>query len=159
MNKDVLIKIGEAVCVILLAVFIVFISSTDDICDKTVKQVVKPVVKVYDTEGLISIGKKQLKKQLKLDADSFDGYYYYASESVMDVREVLIIKLKDMADADTVLSVLESRVAEKTTLFDGYAPEASALLKSHVLVSESGFIYYAVGEDASEGLEAFKSSL
>lgn len=159
MNKDVLIKIGEIVCVVLLAVFIAFISSADDISDKTAKQVAVPVVKSYDTEGLVAVGEKQLKKQLKLDADNFDGYYYFASESVMDVREVLVIKLKDVADADSVISVLEARVSEKTALFEDYAPEESALLKSHILVSEGGFIYYAVGEDAQEGFEAFKSSL
>ena len=159
MNRDLLIKIGEIVCVVLLAVFIMFISTSDDISDKTAKQVATEVIKVYDTEGLVSVEKKQLKKQLKLDANNFDGYYYYASESIMDVREVLIIKLKDMSDADEVLSLLESRISEKTTLFEDYAPEESALLKNHILISEGGFIYYAVGEDADEGSEAFKSSL
>jgi hypothetical protein len=159
LNRDLLIKIGEIACVVLLAVFIMFISSSDDISDKTAKQVTTAVVKVYDTEGLVSVGKKQIKKQLKLDSNNFDGCYYYASESIMDVREVLVIKLKDVSDADAVLSVLESRVSEKTALFEDYAPEESALLKSHVLISEGGFIYYAVGENADEGLDAFKSSL
>lgn len=159
MNKDILIKIGEALCVVFLALFIVFITSGDEVSNKTAKQVAVPVVKVYDTEGLVAIDKKQLKKQLKLSADDFDGYYYFASESIMDVREVLVIKLKDVADADRVISVLQSRVSEKTTLFEDYAPEESALLKNHILVSEGGFVYYAVGEDADEGLEAFKSSL
>ena len=159
MNKDILIKIGEALCVVFLAVFIIFITSGDDISDKTAKQVAVPVVKAYDTEGLVAVGKKQFKKQLKLSADDFDGYYYFASESIMDVREVLVIKLKDVADADRVVSALQSRVSEKTTLFEDYAPKESALLKNHILVSEAGFVYYAVGEDADEGFEAFKSSL
>lgn len=159
MKKDYLLKAGEICCVILLALFIVFISKTDSISDKTVKQVEKSVIKVSDVKNLQKIDKKQFKKQLKLDPDSFDGYCYYASDSVMDVREVIIIKLKDTAQTEQVEAALSSRVKEKNTLFENYAPKESDLLKNHVLVSKSGFVYFAVGKTAAKGLEAFKSSL
>ncbi len=157
--KNFLLKSGEILCVVLLAVFIMFICSSDDVSDKTAKQVAVPVVQAFDTSELTFINKKQLKKQLKLDADNFDGYYYFASQDIMDVREVLVIKLKDVSDAQDVMSIISSRLDEKDALFEDYAPEQSALLKSHILTSESGFIYYAVGENAAEGLKAFKSSL
>lgn len=159
MKKNYLFRIGEVCCVLLLAVFIFFITASDSISDKTVKQVEKPVVKVSDVKNLQKIDKKQFKKQLKLDPDSFDGYCYYASDSVMDVREVIIIKLKDTAQAQQVEAALSSRVKEKHTLFENYAPKESDLLKNHILESKSGFVYFAVGETAQEGLEAFKSSL
>ena len=159
MKKEFLIRAGEVLCVLLLGLFIFFITGNDSISDKTVKQVEKDVVKVFDVKKLQEIDKKQFKKQLKLDPDSFDGYCYYASDSVMDVREVLIIKLKDTAQAEDVMAALSSRVTQKNTLFENYAPKESDLLKNHVLVSKSGFVYFAVGKNAAKALEAFKSSL
>ena len=50
---------------------------------------------------------------------------------------------------------IETRVKDKQILFEGYAPEQSALLKNYQLKSVNGFIFYAVGSDNTDALMAF----
>ena len=52
---------------------------------------------------------------------------------------------------------IESRVKDKQVLFEGYAPEQSALLKKYDLTYKNGFIFYAVGADSTDARIIFNS--
>ena len=71
----------------------------------------------------------------------------------------LIIKLKENAKADDITEKIEKRVKEKQILFEGYAPEQSAVLKNYDLSYSNGFIFYCVSEDSTDALIHFLASL
>ena len=71
----------------------------------------------------------------------------------------MIIKLKEGYKADDTLEKIENRVKDKQVLFEGYAPEQSALLKNYVLTYKNGFIFYAVGDGATDALSTFISTI
>ena len=77
----------------------------------------------------------------------------------MDVRELLVIRLKDEAQAEPLVEVIKKRIEDKITLFNGYAPEEEALLGSYVLESSRGFVMFAVCANADKVLEEFKGAL
>lgn len=153
--KQFFIRFCEALFVVLLGVFIVFVSAQDKMSDAPLSDVEKNIVAVCNKEGLLKEDGLKLKKQFALDADSLNGFCYYASDSVMDVREVLIIHLKDVNDDDAVKEKIESYAEEKEKLFEGYAPEESDLIKSRVLVSKNGYVFFYVGNEAERALSAF----
>ncbi len=152
MNKH---RLFEIICVIFLVVFIFFMSGGDSYSDKTVDEVFNAVSGVMDTEELSKVKKNKIKQEFGIDFDLVDSYVYYASDAIMTVDELMIIKLKENAKADDITEKIEKRVKEKQTLFEGYAPEQSALLKSYVLSYDKGFIFYAVSEDATDALISF----
>ncbi len=156
MNKH---RIFEIVCVIALAVFIVFMTSESHYSDKTAQQVAQTLVKSFDVSELKEIDKNKIREDFSIEFDGIDSFVYYASDSVMNVDELMIIKLKKDINGDEIIEKIENRVTEKQVLFEGYAPEQSALLNSFVLKEDSSFIFYAVGEDADEAYRAFKSSV
>lgn len=152
-------RIAEIICIVLLVVFIGFLSKEETTSDKTAKEVAKAVFSAVDTSGLKKQSELQIKKELSLSVDSFDGMYFIKSDDIMDVREIIIIKLKDGASSDEAIQKIKKRLEEKQTLFEGYAPEQSAMLQNYVLKQKAGFVFYAVLTDKEAALSAFNKIL
>ncbi len=152
-------RIMEIICIVFLVVFIGFLSKEETVSDKTVKEVASAVTATVDTKGLKKQKEIEIKKELSLTADSFDGIYYIKSDDIMDVREILIIKLKDNQSSDEAIEKIEKRLKDKQTLFEGYAPEQSAMLKNYCLKQKAGFIFYAILDEKEAALSAFNKIL
>lgn len=152
MNKH---RVFEIICVVFLVVFIFFMSAGESYSDKTVDEVFNAVSGTVDMEELSKIKKNKIKQEFGIDFSQVDSYVYYASDAIMTVDELMIIKLKENVKAEDITEKIEKRIKEKQVLFEGYAPEQSALLKSYVLTYSKGFIFYAVSEDATDALISF----
>ena len=144
MNKH---RIFEIICVVLLICFIFFISREEPYSDKSVRDVVDAVSAEINVEELKSYNKNKIQEEFDIEFQDIDSYAYYASDSVMNVEELLVIKLKEGAKADNITEKIEQRVKDKQVLFEGYAPEQSAMLKNYVLIYQKGFIFYAVCDE------------
>lgn len=152
-------RIAEIICIVILVAFIGFLSKEETISDKTAKEVAKAVFSAVDTSSLKKQSELQIKKELSLSVDSFDGMYFIKSDDIMDVREIIIIKLKDGASSDEAIQKIKKRLEDKQTLFEGYAPEQSAMLQNYVLKQKAGFVFYAVLTDKEAALSAFNKIL
>ena len=152
-------RIMEIICIVILVVFIGVLSKEETVSDKTLKEVSAAVTATIDTKGLKKQKEMQIKKELSLTTESFDGIYYIKSEDIMDVREILIIKLKENQTSDEAIEKIEKRLKNKQTLFEGYAPQQSAMLKDYCLKQKAGFIFYAVHNDKETALSAFNKIL
>lgn len=157
--KQYLVKIGEIASILCLIVFIGLASANGSVSSKGLEEVADSTASVMQLEGAQKQDLRQFRRQFGACADEFSEFVYYRCEDVMDVRELLIVKLPDGNDGSSIYSSAEKRLEEKRGLFDSYAPEQSALLNKAVLVSEQGFVFYAVGEDCDRVYEAFRASL
>ena len=149
MNKH---RVFEIICVVLLICFIFFISREEPYSDKSVREVVDAVSAEINIEDLKSYEKNKIQEEFDIEFQDIDSYAYYASDSVMNVEELLVIKLKEGAKADNITEKIEQRVKDKQVLFEGYAPEQSAMLKDYVLIYQKGFIFYAVCDEWADTL-------
>lgn len=156
MNKH---RVFEIICVVFLLAFIFFISGEDSYSDKTVSEVFEAVSATMDVSELSKIKKNKVKQEFGIDFSQVDSYVYYASDSIMTVDELMIIKLKEDVKAEDITDKIEKRIKEKQVLFEGYAPEQSALLNGYVLTYDKGFIFYAVSENATDALITFSDQL
>ena len=152
MNKH---RVIEVICVVFLVLFIFLISDDSAYSDKTVEEVLNAVSADVNVKDLTSFKKNKVKQEFGIDFVGVDSFAYYASDSIMTVDELLIIKLEEGVKADGITEKIQSRVKDKQVLFEGYAPEQSALLKNYVLSERDGFIFYAVGEEATDALVTF----
>lgn len=157
--KQVLVKIGEIASILCLIVFIGIMTVNGTVSEASLQEVSENVVSDMDLEGALKRDIKQIRKQFGADESEMEDFLYYSCEDVMDVRELLIIRLAPDCEGDSFYSAIEKRLDDKRALFESYAPEQSAMLNGAVLVREKGFIFYAVGEDCDEAYENFKSSL
>ena len=156
MNKH---RVFEIICVVFLAAFILFMSSGDSYSDKTVDEVFEFLPQSAEFKEFQKVGKNKIKEEFGFEFDSIDSFLYYASDSVMTVDELMITKLKENVKADDITEKIEQRVKEKQILFEGYAPEQSALLKNYSLSYTDGFIFYCVSENSTDAMIYFLESL
>lgn len=157
--RKTLLRLGEVLCVLLLAIFIAFVSSQDKISTVPFKTVSKSVVSVCNVKKLEKRDKLELKRKFGIDMSDYKSFIYYSSDSVMDVRELLIIRADNKDALEAAEKKISKYVTEKAELFDGYAPEESQLISSHVLTVKKGYLLFYIGEEKEKAVSAFSESL
>lgn len=158
MNKRY-IRIGEVICVLLLFLFIGFVSAQNKISTAPFENVAQAVTDACELKQLNERDKLTLKRKFSLEGDDFKGFIYYSSDSVMDVRELLVVS----SDNKEVLSQTKEQISlyveQKGKTFEGYAPEESELISSHVLIEKKGYLLFYIGEEKEKVISAFSESL
>lgn len=159
---DRMIKVLCAVKYILLVfllVFIVVLMRGDKISDAPIETVTEAVTKATDMTDLSPADNRTVRRLYGINANDYDAVSLYVSDSNMKVEEVLIVKLKDVSQADGVESAVGSRVDAQLRSFEGYGPEQSRLLEDHVLDTQGNYILFIVSGQAQAVDRAFRDSL
>ena len=153
------IRLKEILCVVILLVFIFLITNNNQISDSIPEDVFGAVCASVNVDGLNKSKNEKFKKEFGFSVGEFESVCYMSSDAVMDVREILIVKLSETSPTDELTESIKKRVEEKQALFKGYAPEQSALLEKYVFQKKGGFIFFAVSETPGEALKAFRKAL
>ena len=154
------LRIKEILCVAVLLLFVLAMTGQKGrVSDASAADVGKAVSAAAGLAQLETRGGKAFQKEFGLDPQQFDGGYYAASDDVMEVRELLVVRLKDSAAATSLLEQLKQRVEQKIVLFEGYAAEQTALLKNYKLVQRGNFVLYTVCDAPSDAVRAFRAAL
>jgi len=157
MNK-LIIRLSEFVALVCLVAFMLFVSGEEDTSFTAPEQLCEKIISAVNIDGMTERNNLSLKKKYNTDTEQLDFFCYYSTDSVMDTREILIIKA-DKVQCEKIKESIDDVRNEKINLFDSYAPEQSALLKSAILVYEKGFLFYFVGENPAYALSVFRNSL
>lgn len=103
--------------------------------------------------------KKTLKRFFGLNADDFEEVLIYQPTSTMDVDELLLIKVKDSSQLDTIENTMDSRVENQIQVFRSYAPKQASILENYIIKVKGDYIIYIVNENSDEILDAFIKSI
>lgn len=147
--------LGQLICVLVLIAFIGFSFFGKEDTAKTADEIGAEVTESISTEGLKKFDSERLALQFGFDGAEFDSFFYYGSEDVMDVREILIIRDSEKSELEAAAEIIEQKAEEKYNTYKDYDPVSSALLEKRVLEAERGAIIYIVHSDAAAGFEAF----
>lgn len=150
------IKIG---LILLLAVFIGWDLRSESVSSAKLEDVEAAVVKAAGFQDAEPAANRMIRRFYGLNPRDFDGAVLYAPSDNMDVHEILIVKLADLSQSQTVQDAIEERLATQKKSFEGYGVEQTKLLNDHVLQVSGNYILYAVGEHAADARTAFLNSL
>ena len=117
----------------------------------------KAVVSSLNMEKLSEADHRMFKRLYGLNANDFADVRLYVGESNMD--ELLIVKLKDTSQSESIQSAVTARVEKQLKSFEGYGPEQCKLLEDHILDVQGNYILFVVHGDAVSADGAFKKSL
>lgn len=109
------------------------------------------------TSNMKSGGEKELKRFYKLNSNDFQEFLLYLPSSSMNVEEMLIVKVKDKSQTDTVESAIENRVNNQLESFNGYGAEQCALLDDYELKTIGNYVFFCVGKNAADIADSFKA--
>lgn len=109
--------------------------------------------------ALKEAGSAVWKRYYGLNPKEFEGALLLYAEGVMEVEEVLLIKVKDEPQAADAKNAVRERIAVQKKNFEGYGAEQMKLLNNAVVETRGTYVFMAVSKDAVKYQQAFKESL
>ena len=89
-------------------------------------------------------------KTFAYDESMVDEGIYYSVDDIMNVNELLIVRVEDDDKRQSVREAVEKYLEEKTAAFDGYGTNQFGLLSSTVLTEKGEYLFFGVSEDVLE---------
>lgn len=99
------------------------------------------------------------KKFYGLNEKDYDGVMLYYAKSAMGAEELLVIRLKDLNQAEAAETAVEKRLETRTEAFEGYGVSQTKMLRNAVSMTRGNYIFLAVSTDAQKFQKAFTDSL
>lgn len=127
--------------------------------DMTVEEIENSMASQVKFEKMEKGDSKSLKRFYRLNANDYEGVMLYTPQSTMDVNEVLIVKVKDKSQIETLQDCIDSRISYQLQSFSGYGPEQCALVEDYELKTKGDFVFFAISENAQDLKEAFMNSI
>lgn len=102
---------------------------------------------------------QMIRRLYGLQPADYEGIALWYPLTNMGAEEILLVKLSDMTQQETVLAAMEARVASQIAVFEGYGPEQVALLESSVMDVQGNYLLLIVHPDAEAARASFRDGL
>ena len=145
--------------VVLVVVFIAQLLQQDRQSDANFEDVSQAVVQTLDLSQMQQADNQMIKRLYGLSPADFDGLLLYYPTTNMGAEELLIVKLRDISQQQSVQQAVEARLQTQKNSFEGYGVEQFHLLENSVLEVQGNYILFVVHADAAAAQQAFLNAL
>ena len=155
-----LYEIGRWVAVIAGLVILLVLFGGNSVSGADPQEVAQAVTDVIDMENMQLADNQMVKRFYGLDPADYEGCILYYPNTNMMAEEVLIVKLKDISQQQTVSDAIEARLQTQKNTFEGYGVEQFDLLTNHAVVELRGnYVLFVVSDHAEAARKAFRGAL
>ena len=155
-----LYEIGRWVAVIAGLVILLVLFGGNSVSGADPQEVAQAVTDVIDMENMQLADNQMVKRFYGLDPADYEGCVLYYPNTNMMAEEVLIVKLKDVSQQQTVSDAIEARLQTQKNTFEGYGVEQFDLLTNHAVVELRGnYVLFVVSDHAEAARKAFRGAL
>lgn len=84
------------------------------------------------------------------DASVVNEGIYYRVDDIMNVNELLIVRVEDDDSQEALIDAVDRYLESKTESFDGYGTNQFGLLSNAVRTEKGQYVFFGVGEDVLE---------
>lgn len=102
--------------------------------------------------------KKELSdaaKTFSFDQALIDEGIYYRVDDIMNVNELLILRVEEEENRQQVMEAVQQYLKEKTDSFDGYGTNQFGLLSAAVTTEKGTYFFFGVSEEVLEWESTF----
>lgn len=148
---------------IMLAALIGLVSIVS--CTPSVKEVdVNEVFEKLNATGYLSsmipVSRSDLYEVYGIETDKIEQAAFYLSEnSSMNADEIAIFELADAEYADTLFTMLRSRIERKIRIAEEYSMEETAKIKKTEVCHVGNYVYYIVCDEYNELMKIMKENI
>lgn len=158
--KTGIFEIARWTAAVLALVCLLTMFGSNKISNADPAEVEAAVVAELDMSAMVKADNQMVKRLYGLDPASFEGCVLYYPNTNMMAEELLILKLSDTAQQQSVRAAIEARVETQKTTFDGYGVEQYALLTENCIIDIRGnFVLFVVNADCDATQKAFAGAL
>ena len=158
--KTGIFEISRWTAVVLALVCLLTMFGSNKISSADPARVEEAVIAQLDMSAMVKADNQMVKRLYGLDPASFESRILYYPNTNMMAEELLILKLSDTAQQQSVRAAIEARVETQKTTFDGYGVEQYALLTDNCIIDIRGnFVLFVVNADCDAAQKAFAGAL
>ena len=158
--KTGIFEISRWTAVVLILVCLLAMFGSNKISSADPAEVEAAVVAELDMSAMVKADNQMVKRLYGLDPASFESCILYYPNTNMMAEELLILKLTDTAQQQSVRAAIEARVETQKTTFDGYGVEQYALLTENCIIDIRGnYVLFVVNADCDAAQKAFAGAL
>lgn len=159
-GRNIFFEIARWTAAVLILISLGTMFGSSKWSDAELADVEAAVVEQLDMSAMLKADNQMVKRLYGLDPASFDGCVLYYPNTNMMAEEVLILKLRDASQQETVRTAIETRVQTQKTTFDGYGVEQYALLTDNCIIDIRGnYVLFVVNADCAAAQKAFAGAL
>ena len=147
---------------LLLIVFVAFLLSQARGAKASLspfEDVQSAVLSAADLTPMTEGDNQMIRRIYGLDPDSFEGILLYYPTSSMSVEEILLVKLTDVSQGDSIRQVMEDRIQSQIDVFAGYGPEQVAMLEKAIVEVRGNYALLVVADQPDAVRQAFLAAL
>ena len=152
-------KLKVSLMILVVMFSMIFMSGCGINQNKKLEDIEKDISSKVSLDKMEKGNSKNLKRYYGVNSNDLDSFILYTPKSTMDVDEMLIVKVKDESQVQSIEDVIDSRVNKQLESFSGYGPKQCELLDNYELKVKGKYIFFAVSPKAEEMNEAFKESI
>lgn len=145
------------VCFLLIYMALIFFRGNSRNVDMQV--ISKSMAGQCDLEGLQPGDAGTMKRFFGLDSSQYEGYMLYVSDNLMNVDEMLIVKISDTSQLNELEDAVNEHLDGQIRNFHGYGTNQEALLQNAVIQERGKYFFYAVSDRAEQWEEVFLSCI
>ena len=158
--KKLLLEIARWAVALAAVVSLAVVFRSAPISDADPAAVREAVTAQMDLTNVLEADNQMIRRLYGLDIAAYEGCILYYPATNMGAEELLIVKLADPEQAQTVQSAVEKRLQTQKNTFDGYGVEQYDLLTNHAVVEVRGtYVLFAVGQTSDQVRQAFLDAL
>lgn len=156
--------INKRSCVkLLLVIFLVIIfkgcTTFSDTQNILVNNIVKEIQVAHDLSSMREGDGKALKRYYGLNSNDLEEFCLYLPSSTMDVDEILIVKVKNKKQIESIEDSMEERANKQLESFKDYAPEQANLIENNEIVVRGNYVIFVISKDAEAIKDKFKEAI
>ena len=132
------------------------IGQKDTVSETPFETVLAAVTAEADLSGTKEGTVQMIRRLYGIDPAAYEQCALYYPSTNMGAEELLLVKLKDPADAETLIAAAEKRLETQLNVFEGYGVEQTALLTDHARIEAQGnYFLFIVNAAADAAVSAF----
>jgi hypothetical protein len=132
--------------------------SQKEIKNPSVKEIDAMIKQSVDISSLEVMEYVKLKKLYGISKTEIDDFVFYRAPSNVKAEEILIIKVKDGTQVESVKEKIDKRIARQAASFKDYLPNEYYLIEKSVVEVYNNYILLAVSNEALKIKLAFSES-
>ena len=153
-------EIARWVAVLLALIYLFSMFGGNTVSSAKAEDVAAAVTETIDMTNMVRSDNQMVKRLYGLDPASFESCILYYPTTNMMAEELLIVKLSDMSQQDTVRAAVEGRLATQKTTFEGYGVEQFDMLTNNSVIEIRGnYVLFVVNAACADARKAFLGAL
>ena len=159
-DKSLIWEILRWICVACALALLIAQFGGNTISSADAATVAAAVTETMDMTNMQPADTRMVKRLYGLDPSVFEDCILYYPNTNMMAEEILIVKLQEVSQQESVVNAIQARLDTQKNTFEGYGVEQFDLLSNYSTIECRGnFVLFVVSKNHSAARSAFLDAL